>query len=250
MIMQVKTRENLSDEELIEKYKLDGDIRDRDEVILRYTDMARELSKKYACRIGWLTESSDLFQEGMARLIRRAGEYKQEKAKFSTFAGTLLRGAMRDYIISNSWGTTLAVKNQSKINGNLDNFLTKYGRLPSEEEEIEILGERNYRLRRQRKLKNFAKSGEDFRTSLVDEKGIQERISGKELVGKSLRGLKRKDKALIFLLLGQEMTYKEISQTLGLSEAALYARMKRNSLMDQVKANHERIVLSGGLERT
>jgi RNA polymerase sigma-32 factor len=87
------------EKELYLKY-LAGDSSGRDEIILRHQPLLRKLASQFR----WYpVEFDDLMQEGNMALVRVFSSFNPDRGRFSGFAQSHAKYAMRQFVLANNW---------------------------------------------------------------------------------------------------------------------------------------------------
>ena len=184
-------------------------------------------------------EYEDLVSYGVFGLIDAIDKFDALKdVKFETYASLRIRGAILDQIRKMDWIPRTIRQKQKKIDAAIREIETKYGRSATDEEIAKSLGITNDEYvdwQSQMKITNvvslneFLEQGSEIpsdnsynRSSQFD--GPEEVIERDELKNKlaeSLELLTEKEKKVIVLYYYEELTLKEISSILEVSESRI-----------------------------
>ena len=95
--MAVQSKERLN--ELLEKYRLTGDMNVRNEIVLMYMDLVKMIAVSMRNIYTGYAESDDIINEGVIALMAAIDGFDPEKnVKFETYAGIRIKGAVIDYL--------------------------------------------------------------------------------------------------------------------------------------------------------
>ena len=97
MAVSVQSKERLP--ELIEKYRLTGDVNVRNEIVLMYMDLVKVIAVSMRNIYTGYAESDDIINEGVIALMAAIDGFDPDKnVKFETYAGIRIKGAVIDYM--------------------------------------------------------------------------------------------------------------------------------------------------------
>lgn len=107
--------QDLTNEELIEKYKETFDIKIRNLIVEKNLNLVRMIAYNYSQKSS--ISYDDLFQEGIIALINSIEKYDiNSKCKFSTFSYSAIVNQIRRYLSKNKSILTIPLKLQEQIN--------------------------------------------------------------------------------------------------------------------------------------
>lgn len=207
----------------------------REKIILEYAPLVKVVAGRLSMYLGYNVEYDDLVGYGIFGLIDAIDKFDYGKGiKFETYASLRIRGAVLDQIRKMDWIPRSLRQKQKKIDAAMTKLETELGRAPSDEElakEIGISEEEFVNWQGQANISNVISldefveaSGEKevgsvgFSTFETPEEAI-EREELKRLLAESLETLTEKEKYVILLYYYEEMTLKEISLILEVSES-------------------------------
>ena len=199
-------------------------------------------------------EEEDLVSEGLYALVKAAKEY--DPSKHNTFAGYIklkTTGAMKDYLRKQDILSQQKRKQVKDFQRNLSTLESKLGRNATEDE---ILSELNISKKQYIDILNninlssvlyldsyeynFLDSFQDSNTSAEDN---QELLL--ETLSEALSHLSEREQLIFQLYFYEELSFKEISEVLGISNARIsqmYSKALitlKNSILDRInKENH------------
>ncbi|MCH5250712.1 MAG: FliA/WhiG family RNA polymerase sigma factor [Lachnospiraceae bacterium] len=211
----------------------------REKIILEYAPLVKMVAGRLSMYLGYNVEYEDLVSYGVFGLIDAIDKFDALKdVKFETYASLRIRGAILDQIRKMDWIPRTIRQKQKKIDAAIREIETKYGRSATDEEIAKSLGITNDEYvdwQSQMKITNvvslneFLEQGSEIpsdnsynRSSQFD--GPEEVIERDELKNKlaeSLELLTEKEKKVIVLYYYEELTLKEISSILEVSESRI-----------------------------
>lgn len=189
--------------------------------------------------LGYNVEYEDLVSYGVFGLIDAIDKFDALKdVKFETYASLRIRGAILDQIRKMDWIPRTIRQKQKKIDAAIREIETKHGRSATDEEIAESLGITNDEYvdwQSQMKVTNvvslneFLEQGSEIpadnsynRSSQFDgPEEVIERDELKNMLAQSLELLTEKEKKVIVLYYYEELTLKEISSILEVSESRI-----------------------------
>jgi RNA polymerase sigma factor for flagellar operon FliA len=187
--------------------------------------------------LGYNVEYDDLVGYGTFGLIDAVDKFDYSKGvKFETYASLRIRGAILDQIRKMDWIPRSIRQKQRKIDMAYQCLEQKHGRMANDEEvatELEISVDELETWQNQTKVTNiisldeFMEQGAESKVeqSLTADFDQPDRIIEKqelrELLVKTLETLTEKEKKVIVLYYYEELTLKEISRILEVSESRI-----------------------------
>ena len=233
--MPTKLTEDVT--EVWKKYKEDqSDQQLRNKLIERYLSLVRYNAERVWAKLPEGVDLNDLISAGTFGLMDAIEAFDLERGvKFETYCVPRIRGAMLDELRTMDWVPRLVRSKASKLEAARKAVESEVGRPPTDEE---IAAKMELSLKEFEKLKSEANavsqvslnkkwyetdSYKDVREIdiLEDSKGedptrsIQER----DLMRLVTKGLNRNERLIIILYYYEELTMKDIGNTLGLSES-------------------------------
>ena len=210
----------------------------RERIIIEYASLVKIVAGKLGIYLGYNVEYDDLVGYGTFGLIDAIDKYDFDKGvKFETYASLRIRGAILDQVRRMDWLPRTVRQKQKRIDAAYQKLETESGRFASDEElaaELEISVEELGQWQAQTKaagvvsLDEYLEQGsengivgtvesEDF---AQPEKQMEQKTM-KELLVQSLESLTEKEKKVILLYYYEELTLKEISEVLEVSESRI-----------------------------
>jgi RNA polymerase sigma factor for flagellar operon FliA len=209
----------------------------QEKIIIEYAGLVKLVAGRLSMYLGNNVEYDDLVGYGTFGLIDAIDKYDYCKGvKFETYASLRIRGAILDQIRKMDWIPRSVRQKQRKLDQAYQNLEIRYGRAVNDEEiaqELEITIDELESWQNQTKITNiisldeFMEQGTEAKveqslTSDYDQPDkILERNELKELIVHSLETLTEKEKRVIILYYYEELTLKEISKILEVSESRI-----------------------------
>ena len=209
----------------------------REKIILEYAPLVKLVAGRLSMYLGYNVEYDDLVGYGIFGLIDAIDKYDNMKAvKFETYASLRIRGAILDQIRKMDWIPRTIRQKQKKIDAAIKEIETREGRAATDEEIAKSLGisdEEYNSWQSQMKitgvvsLDEFMESG----TEAPAQQNIQQRFDTpeeviekeemKKVLEQALELLTEKEKKVILLYYYEDLTLKEISNVLEVSESRI-----------------------------
>lgn len=209
----------------------------QEKIIIEYAGLVKLVAGRLSMYLGYNVEYDDLVGYGTFGLIDAIDKYDYTKGvKFETYASLRIRGAILDQIRKMDWIPRSIRQKQRKMDMAYHNLEIKYGRTASDEEianELDITVDELETWQSQTKITNvisldeFMEQGTENRmeSNLVGDfdqpEKIYEKQELKELLVKTLESLTEKEKSVIIFYYYEELTLKEISRILEVSESRI-----------------------------
>lgn len=210
----------------------------RERIIIEYASLVKIVAGKLGIYLGYNVEYDDLVGYGTFGLIDAIDKYDFDKGvKFETYASLRIRGAILDQVRRMDWLPRTLRQKQKRMDAAYQKLETESGRFATDEElaaELEISVEELGQWQAQTKaagvvsLDEYLEQGsengivgtvesEDF---AQPEKQMEQKTM-KELLVQSLESLTEKEKKVVLLYYYEELTLKEISEVLEVSESRI-----------------------------
>ncbi len=209
----------------------------QEKIIIEYAGLVKLVAGRLSMYLGYNVEYDDLVGYGTFGLIDAVDKFDYSKGvKFETYASLRIRGAILDQIRKMDWIPRSIRQKQRKIDTAYQNLELRYGRMVSDEEvaaELDITVDELETWQNQTKvtsiisLDEFMEQGAETKVeqSLTAEFDQPDRIVEKqelkELLQKTLETLTEKEKKVVILYYYEELTLKEISRILEVSESRI-----------------------------
>lgn len=247
-------------EKLWEAYskKKDPDI--REELIIEYVPLVKLVSGRLSMYLGYTVEYDDLVSYGIFGLIDAIDKFDYEKGiKFETYASLRIRGSILDQIRKMDWIPRSVRQKQKQMEAAISKIESEANRIATDEEiakELNISMDEYFNWQGQTKITNIA-SIDEFVEQGIEVKAFdtrkyaqnepdrafeQEEI--KELLASSLEKLTEKERMVVLLYYYEELTLKEISNVLEVSESRVsQLHTKALQKMKQILGIHYEILM-------
>ena len=207
----------------------------REKIIVEYAPLVKLVAGKLSMYLGYNVEYDDLVGYGVFGLIDAIDKFDPGKeVKFETYASLRIRGAILDQIRKMDWIPRTVRQRQKKISEAIKNIEANTGHQATDEEiaaELGISGNEYDDWQSQMKVTNvvsldeFVEQGSD----IADGRGISSRIDRpeeviekeelKEVLKEALSQLTEKEQKVVLLYYYEDLTLKEISNVLEVSES-------------------------------
>lgn len=219
---------------LWDQYQKDRSPEIREKLILEYANVVNLVAGRLSMYLGYTVEYDDLVGYGIFGLIDAIDKFDtQKEVKFETYASLRIRGAILDQIRKMDWVPRTLRQKQKRMDAAAAKLEETLGR-PAEAKEIadelgiseeEYLGWRSEaELSNMVSLDDYLEQGSEGRIDTLGtkfqqpEKAIQKQEL-KAMLVEALQTLTEKEQKVITFYYYEELTLKEISQILSVSES-------------------------------
>lgn len=209
----------------------------REKLIIEYAGLVKVVAGRLSMYLGYTVEYDDLVGYGVFGLIDAIDKFDNLKGvKFETYASLRIRGAILDQIRKMDWIPRTLRQKQKKLDSAFQKLETELGRCPTEEElskELEISLDELVTWQSQTKVTNlisldeFLEQGSEARVesgagNQYDQpEAVVEKEDLKRELAKVIETLTENEKKVILLYYYEELTLKEISKVLEVSESRI-----------------------------
>ena len=209
----------------------------REKIILEYAPLVKVVAGRLSMYLGYNVEYDDLVGYGIFGLIDAIDKFDfMKEVKFETYASLRIRGAILDQIRKMDWIPRTIRQKQKKIDAVVKTIEAEKGRNATDEEIAVGLGitEDEYtEWQSQMKITNIVSLNEYLEqgsevsveynhTAKVDgPEEVLEKDELKKVLGEALELLTEKERKVIVLYYYEELTLKEISNILEVSESRI-----------------------------
>lgn len=207
----------------------------RDKIILEYAPLVKIVAGRLSIYLGYNVEYDDLVGYGIFGLIDAIDKFDYDKGvKFETYASLRIRGAILDQIRKMDWIPRSLRQKQKKMEVAISKIETQYGRPAKDEEIASELGIETEELiswQGQAKITNiisldeFVEAAGEKEVNAIKSNSYEQPESIalkneiKQQLMDSLETLTDKERKVILLYYYEELTLKEISRILEVSES-------------------------------
>lgn len=224
---------------LWEEYSKDKSPEIREKIILEYAPLVKVVAGRLSMYLGYNVEYEDLVSYGIFGLIDAIDKFDFLKdVKFETYASLRIRGSILDQIRKMDWIPRTIRQKQKKIDAVIKEMEVRYGRTATDEEIAEglgITGEEYLDWQSQMKITNvvslneFLEQGSEVSNEASHTRSTQfdspeevlERDELKKMLAEALELLTEKERKVILLYYYEDLTLKEISSILEVSESRI-----------------------------
>ncbi|MCT4606748.1 MAG: FliA/WhiG family RNA polymerase sigma factor [Marinisporobacter sp.] len=225
----------MSNMNLWDQYRKTNDKKIKDQLIVKYIDLVKIIAGRLYANYRNNTEFEDLVSYGIFGLLDAIDKFDPSKnVKFETYAYIRIRGAIIDQLRTLDWIPRSVRQKYKKIEDAYKTIENKLGRSANDQEvahELNIsVAELNSMLGEvhsfsvislEEKISNnanFTIMDEDIST---EPQQSLEKEEVKKILLESLNQLAEREKKIVELYYYSELTYKEISAILGVSESRI-----------------------------
>lgn len=224
-------------EKLWDAYRQKKTQETREQLIIEYAQLVKLVAGRLSMYLGHNVEYDDLVSYGIFGLIDAIDKFDLEKnVKFETYASLRIRGAILDQIRKMDWIPRSVRQRQRKIDEAMKQIEMRTGKTASDEELAKQLGltdeelcswQTRLKVTNVVSLNEFEENGSEpmidsahpVRFSQPEE--VVEEAELKEKLAESLELLTEKERRVIELYYYEDMTLKEISKILEVSESRI-----------------------------
>lgn len=209
----------------------------KDKIILEYAPLVKLVAGRLSMYLGYNVEYEDLVSYGIFGLIDAIDKFDCTKAvKFETYASLRIRGAILDQIRKMDWIPRTIRQKQKKIDSAIKEIEDQEGRTAKDAEIARKLGigeEEFLEWQSQMKITNIVSLNEYLEqgSEVPNEKNsskhfeapeeVVEQTELKQILKEALELLTEKERKVIVLYYYEELTLKEISNVLEVSESRI-----------------------------
>lgn len=213
----------------------DGKI--KEQLIIEYAQVVKYVAGRLSMYLGNNVEFDDLVGYGVFGLIDAIDKYDMAKGiKFETYASLRIRGAILDNIRKMDWVPRSVRKKQKSIEAAHQKLETELDRYVEDDDMAEELGislEEYHKWQGQTKalmltsLEDFTEKGGEVRMEAMGHARFEtpeakiEKEEIREQLIKVIQGLTEKERKVITLYYYEELTLKEISHIMEVSESRI-----------------------------
>ena len=220
-----------------EKYTKNPTQEMREQIIIEYAPLVKIVAGRLSMYLGGNVEYEDLVSYGVFGLIDAIDKFDTNKdVKFETYASLRIRGSILDQIRKMDWIPRTVRQRQRKIDEAIKSLEARTGKTPTDEmlaEELGVSGEELLSWQSQLKVTNvvslneFVESGNE---PVMDAKGNFRFAQPEEVIAETelkrmlkdaMQLLTEKEQKVILLYYYEDLTLKEISRVLEVSDSRI-----------------------------
>lgn len=222
---------------LWESYAKTKSLEIREKLILEYAPLVKLVAGRLSMYLGYNVEYDDLVSYGIFGLIDAIDKFDSMKAvKFETYASLRIRGAILDQIRKMDWIPRTIRQKQKKIDVAIKEIEASTGRAATDEEIAASLGisdddylawQSQMKITGVVSLNEFMESGSEVPAEQSEQHRFEspeeviEKEELKKILQQALELLTEKEKKVILLYYYEDLTLKEISNVLEVSESRI-----------------------------
>ena len=230
-----RAKAELSTDELWRKYTTLKSAKRRREIkeqlITTYMSLAKFHAERMASGLPKSVQVDDLMQEGMFGLMDAIDKFDPERGiKFRTYCGTRIRGAMLDGLRSQDWASRLTRQRSNHAERVRQDFLSRLGRPPTDEELAEELNLEVDMLKKANAHSMLTisdrrpESGEQRNASIdtlspSDHGDPLDQVNRKDMMEVLTRSLSEKERRILYMYYLENLNLREIGEQLSLTES-------------------------------
>lgn len=207
----------------------------REQLIMEYVPLVKLVAGRLSMYLGYTVEYDDLVSYGIFGLIDAIDKFDYGKGiKFETYASLRIRGSILDQIRKMDWIPRSVRQKQKQMDAAISKIEASSNRVATDEEvaaELNISIDEYYEWQGQTNITNIS-SIDEFVDQGIEVKAfdyakyansepeqVYEKEEVKELLANSLENLTEKERTVVLLYYYEELTLKEISRVLDVSES-------------------------------
>ncbi len=226
-------------QELWREFLAEGSESARNRLLEHYLPLVNAQVRRLVGRLPGSVRQEELLSAGVIGLMDAVMKFDPGKGvRFEAFAPLRISGAILDELRSMDWVPRLARKRAGRLGRATQGLVQRLGRLPTDEEVLGALGVDAPEYRRivrdaavvgvvslSRALSGSEQGGRELQEmDLLDDPGQVNPLTAYErldLKNTLLQGLSRAERLIVILYYYEQMTMKEIADTLDLSESRI-----------------------------
>ena len=217
------------------EYQHSGDPQLREKIILEYASLVKIVAGRLNMYLGYAVEYDDLVGYGIFGLIDAIDKFDSSKeVKFETYASLRIRGAILDQIRKMDWIPRTLRQKQKKLDAASKELELELGRQPKEEElaqKLQISMKELNDLINETQVANlvsldeYLEQGSEVKAELGNRPRFEQpdqvvaRQELKRTLSEAIDSLTENERKVIALYYYEELTLKEISMILEVSES-------------------------------
>jgi RNA polymerase sigma-B factor len=228
------------EQQLALRYHRTGDLSAREELIVRFMPLARDLALRYR----YTDEPiDDLTQVAFLGLTKAVDRYEPGRGpRFPSYAVPTILGELKRYFRDKGWSLHVPRELQERtlaVNRATDRLATKLGRSPTVKEVGEAVGCSSEQVLEAMEAArtydsaslNASVRGEDDSTALVEMLGSSddgfELVEERETIARAWNGLPEAERRVLVLRFVEDLTQREIGERVGFSQMHVSRLLRR-----------------------
>lgn len=217
---------------LWKSYKENPCIEMRNKIVIIYSGLVKSIARRAAAVSGNYVDIEDLISFGMIGLIKAVEKFDADKGvTFETYATYRVRGEIIDYMRRNDWVPRGVRKRSQMLYKAAEDFKSEMGREPTEDDLSEKLGVKKSEIvqtmcdSERLNLISFEEMIQDVSShssSFVSGDTPETSVAKNELADvltNAVESLPERERLVITLYYYEELTLKEISKIINVSES-------------------------------
>ena len=210
----------------------------REQLILEYADLIKFVAGRLSIYFGGNVEYDDLIGYGVFGLIDAIEKFDpNKKVKFETYASLRIRGAIIDSIREQDWAPRSLRKKSKDLEKSISELENRLGRAASDQEVAEHMGVsldelnkivQDANMSQMVSLDDYLEQTHETGLDLSDSSSVdmqpERRMEGveiREIMADAIEKLPEKEKLVVSLYYYEELTLKEISAIMKVSESRI-----------------------------
>ncbi|NTV77589.1 MAG: FliA/WhiG family RNA polymerase sigma factor [Clostridiales bacterium] len=227
--------DDISKKKLWDEYSKSKTAETREKIILEYAPLVKVVAGRLSMYLGYNVEYEDLVSYGIFGLIDAIDKFDCKKeVKFETYASLRIRGAILDQIRKMDWIPRTLRQKQKRIDVAMKEVEVAEGRSATDQEIAEKLGitddeyldwQSQMKITNVVSLNEYMEQGSEVPHDRNQDKKFEapeeavEKSELKKMLKDSLELLTEKERKVILLYYYEELTLKEISNILEVTES-------------------------------
>ena len=225
----------VSKEKLWDDYQKNKTPEIREQLILEYAPLVKLVAGRLSMYLGYNVEYDDLVSYGIFGLIDAIDKFDMSKdVKFETYASLRIRGSILDQIRRMDWIPRTVRQRQKKIDEAMREIEMETGKTATDEQIAEKLGvsddeytdwQSQMKVTSVVSLNEFVEQGTEpamdakSNSHFAQPEDVVEEAELKEVLADTLTMLTERERMVITLYYYEDLTLKEISKVLDVSES-------------------------------
>ena len=209
----------------------------REKLIIEYSGLVKVVAGKLSMYLGYNVEYDDLVSYGIFGLIDAIDKFDYGKGiKFETYASLRIRGSILDQIRKMDWIPRSVRQKQKQMEAAISKIESESNQVATDEAvaaELGISMDEYYEWQGQTNITNISsidefvdqgievKAFDHTKYSDTEPEKVYEKEEIKDLLASSLDGLTEKERMVVLLYYYEELTLKEISKVMEVSESRI-----------------------------